>query len=216
MRRHVNQRIRRNWPRVAITQRGDGHYGTPEVTQLLENMHCSYILGLPGNARLTEIAWPWCEDVATRRATRGKAKIRRFFQTTYAAKSWSYQRRVIVRVEATSWAAAFDLSQPICKGVPSTFTKKLNARGRVENLLLTVCQQTAVRQRIKEHKLYAKTDRTSCHRWQANQFRLQLHTAAYWLLHQLRGVAPKRSRWRTATFETRRGSFLKSLSASNN
>jgi len=62
---------------------------------------------------------------------------------------------------------------------------------------------------IKEHKLYTKSDRTSCHRWEANQFRLFLHTAAYWLLHSLRGAAPKRSPWRTATFETIRRSFLK-------
>ena len=70
------------------------------------------------------------------------------------------------------------------------------ARGKMENL-------------IKEHKLYTKSDRTSCHRWQANQFRLFLHTGAYWLLLLLRGAAPKRSRWRTATFETIRRTFLK-------
>ena len=62
---------------------------------------------------------------------------------------------------------------------------------------------------IKEHKLYTRSDRTSCHRWEANQFRLFLHTGAYWLLLLLRGAAPKRSRWRTATFETIRRSFLK-------
>ncbi len=28
-----------------------------------------------------------------------------------------------------------------------------------------------------------------CHRWEANQFRLFLHTGAYWLLHQLRQAA---------------------------
>jgi hypothetical protein len=32
---------------------------------------------------------------------------------------------------------------------------------------------------------------------------------AYWLLHELRGAAPKRSIWRTATFETIRSAFLK-------
>src|SRR2546430_11920376 len=32
---------------------------------------------------------------------------------------------------------------------------------------------------------------------------------AYWLLHELRGAAPKRSIWRTATFETIRCTFLK-------
>ena len=61
----------------------------------------------------------------------------------------------------------------------------------------------------KEHKLYTKSDRTSCHRWEANQFRLFLHTGAYWLLLKLRGAAPKHSRWRSATFETVRRTFLK-------
>ncbi len=58
-------------------------------------------------------------------------------------------------------------------------------------------------------KLYTRSDRTSCHRWQANQFRLFLHMGAYWLLHGLRALAPKPSRWRTATFETLRRAFLK-------
>ena len=62
---------------------------------------------------------------------------------------------------------------------------------------------------IKEHKTYTKSDRTSCHRWQANQFRLFLHTGAYWLLLMLRNATPKRSKWRKATFETIRRNFLK-------
>ncbi|MDP6953976.1 MAG: transposase, partial [Alphaproteobacteria bacterium] len=45
--------------------------------------------------------------------------------------------------------------------------------------------------------------------WQANQFRLFLHSAAYWLLHQLRQAAPRLSPWRKATFETLRRAFLK-------
>ena len=61
---------------------------------------------------------------------------------------------------------------------------------------------------IKEHKLYTKSDRTSCHRWEANQFRLFLHTG----LLAAASVAPDRapsSPWRTATFETLRRAFLK-------
>ena len=45
--------------------------------------------------------------------------------------------------------------------------------------------------------------------WEANQFRLFLHSGAYWLLHQLRQAAPRRSIWRKATFETIRRAFLK-------
>ncbi len=195
--RHVIRRIRANWPRVAVTVRGDGHYGTPEVMDLLEGMGCHYILGLPGNARLKGIAHPWCEDAATRRALAGKDRMRRFFETSYAARSWSKPRRVIARIEASAM------------GSDARFVVT-NLTGRSKHLYEKLyCRRGAMENLIKEHKLYTKSDRTSCHRWEANQFRLLLHTAAYWLLHRLRGAAPKRSRWRTATFETIRRSFLK-------
>ena len=70
------------------------------------------------------------------------------------------------------------------------------ARGQAENL-------------IKAHKLHLASDRTSCSKATANQFRLVLHTAAYWLLHTLRGLAPKRSFWRAAQFDTLRLALIK-------
>ena len=79
--RHVIGRIRRNWPRVEITARGDGHYATPEAMEFLERQGCGYIFGLSGNARLNMIGQPWCEDAAVRRAGQGKDKVRRFFHT---------------------------------------------------------------------------------------------------------------------------------------
>jgi hypothetical protein len=39
---------------------------------------------------------------------------------------------------------------------------------------------------IKDFKRGLKADRLSCHRFLANQFRLLLHAAAYWLLDALR------------------------------
>ena len=198
--RHVIRRVRYNWPRVEIIVRGDGHYGTPEVMDLLEEQGCGYILGLPTNARLKLIGQPWCEDVATRRALSGAGhgdKVRRFFQTAYQAKSWSRARRVVARVEATSRGADIRFIVTNLPGRAKLLYEKIYcARGRMENM-------------IKDHKLYTKSDRTSCHRWEANQFRLFLHTGAYWLLHRLRRAAPRRSRWRTATFETLRRTFLK-------
>ena len=198
--RHVIRRVRYNWPRVEIIVRGDGHYGTPEVMDLLEEQGCGYILGLPTNARLKLIGQPWSEDVATRRALSGAGhgdKVRRFFQTAYQAKSWSRARRVVARVEATSRGADIRFIVTNLPGRAKLLYEKIYcARGRMENM-------------IKDHKLYTKSDRTSCHRWEANQFRLFLHTGAYWLLHRLRRAAPRRSRWRTATFETLRRTFLK-------
>lgn len=104
---------------------------------------------------------------------------------------------MIARVEATALGADVRFVVTNLTGRSKHLYEKVYcARGAMENL-------------IKEHKLYTKSDRTSCHRWEANQFRLMLHTAAYWLLHGLRDAAPKRSRWRTATFETIRSTFLK-------
>ena len=195
--RHVVGRIRHHWPRVEITVRGDGHYGTPEVMELLEDQGCGYILGLPGNARLSEIGHPWCEYAAVRRMHSRNDKVRRFFQTGYRAKSWSRERKVIARVEATTKGTDVRFVVTNLPGrAKLLYDKVYCARGRMENM-------------IKEHKLYTRSDRTSCHRWEANQFRLFLHTGAYWLLHQLRQTAPRRSLWRTATFETLRRAFLK-------
>ncbi len=195
--KHVIRRIRRHWPRVEITVRGDGHYGTPEVMELLESQGCGYIFGLSGNARLKEIGHPWGEDVAVRRAQQGKDKLRRFFQIGYRAKSWSRERKVVARVEATSKGCDIRFVVTNLPGRAKVLYDKVYcARGRMENM-------------IKDHKLYTKSDRTSCHRWEANQFRLFLHAGAYWLLHRLRQAAPRRSLWRQATFETLRRAFLK-------
>ena len=195
--KHVIGRIRRTWPRVEIILRGDGHYGTPEVMEFLEDQGCGYIFGLPGNTRLSKIGHPWCEDVAVRRVQTRKDKVRRFFQTRYQAKSWSRERTVIARVEATPKGSDIRFIVTNLPGKAKVLYEKVYcARGRMENM-------------IKEHKLYTRSDRTSCHRWEANQFRLFLHTGAYWLLHQLRQAAPRRSLWRKATFETIRRAFLK-------
>lgn len=56
--------------------------------------------------------------------------------------------------------------------------------------------------------LHTRSDKTARTRWQANQFRLFLHTAAQWLLHSVRLASPKRSHWRGATFETIRAVFV--------
>ena len=62
---------------------------------------------------------------------------------------------------------------------------------------------------IKAHKTHLASDRTSCHDAKANQFRLILHSAAYWLMHGLRAAAPKRSSWRLAQFDTLRTRLIK-------
>jgi len=70
------------------------------------------------------------------------------------------------------------------------------ARGNAENF-------------IKLHKSQLASDRTSCRDPKANQFRLVLHTAAYWLMLAMRSAAPKRSPLSTAEFATIRLRLIK-------
>ena len=196
--RRVVRRLRRHWPDADIAIRGDGHYGTPEVMDALEALGCCYIFGLPGNARLAAIASPWGEDAALRRLDEGTDACRAFFETEYAAKTWTRKRRVIARVDAaTDRGVDTRFIVTNMADNPGTLYQRVYCmRGRMENM-------------IKDHKLYTKSDRTSCHRWEANQFRLFLHTAAYWLLLTLRNAAPNYSPLRKATFDTIRNTFLK-------
>ena len=137
-----------------------------------------------------------------RRALSKSEKMRRFFQTGYAAASWSKPRKIVARVEASEQGSDIRFIVTNLPGRAKVLYEKVYcARGRMENL-------------IKDMKLYTRSDRTSCHRWEANQFRLFLHMGAYWLLHELRGAAPKRSIWRTATFETTATRSSRSLCAS--
>ena len=195
--RHVIRRIRRNWPRVKIMVRGDSHYCAPQVLDLLDKEVCHFSLGLSINKKLKALAAAWCEDVAMRRAISKKPVVRRYFQTSYQAGSWSKPVKVIARVEATE------------KGVDVRFVVT-DLPGRAKNHYEKVyCRRGRMENMIKDYKLYTRADRTSCHRWEANQFRLMLHMGAYWLLLGLRAAAPKRSAWRKATFETLRCAFLK-------
>jgi hypothetical protein len=101
------------------------------------------------------------------------------------------------------------LSSPTYRAEPCGFTRGPIAPAAGWKTSLLGMQPCPAGQRIKEDKFYTKSDRTSCHRWQANQFRLFLHISAYWLLHQLRRATPRRLLRRNTTLETFRRAFLK-------
>ena len=182
--------IRARWPRVDILVRGDSHYARHEAMTWCEQNRVGYIFGLPGNpALLTKVA-ALAEDAAVSRAQGEAENVRRFGELPYAAKTWSVERRVIARIEASPQGSDSRFIITNLKGAPRWLYESVYcARGQAENL-------------IKAHKLHLASDRTSCTSATANQFRLLIHTAAYRLLHTLRGLAPKTSFWRDAQFDT--------------
>jgi hypothetical protein len=195
--RHVVRAIRARWPKVEILIRGDGHYSRPEALDWLERNRVGYIFGLAGNKVLLRTVTPLAEDAAVARIAGEADKARRYADFRYAAKSWAVERRVIARVEASAQGSDSRFIVTNLRGTPRWLYETVYcARGQAENL-------------IKAHKLHLASDRTSCSKATANQFRLLVHTAAYWLLHTLRGLAPKASFWRDAQFDTIRLALIK-------
>jgi Transposase DDE domain group 1 len=195
--RHVIRAIRKRWPKVDILVRGDSHYGRPEAMAWCERNRVGYVFGLAGNRVLLRRVAALAEATAPERLEGGAAKVRRFGEFAYAAQTWNTERRVVARVEASDKGADSRFVVTNLAGTPRWLYEVVYcARGQAENL-------------VKAHKAHLASDRTSCSKATANQFRLVLHTAAYWLLHTLRGLAPKRSFWRDAQLDTVRFALIK-------
>ena len=71
------------------------------------------------------------------------------------------------------------------------------------------CGRGAMELFIKEHKTHILSDRTSCNRFEANKFRLFLHSVAYVLLQTFRRLHLQGSEFARAQFDTIRLKLIK-------
>src|SRR5712671_7428940 len=196
--KHVIKRIRRHWPKVDILVRGDSHYGRDEAMEWCEETQgVDYVFGFAGNDVLDALTREAADAIAVQRALWGKDRLRGFKAFRYGAKSWDKERRFVARIEATP--KGLDVRYVVTSlkaGARHLYETLYCARGNAENF-------------IKLHKSQLASDRTSCRDPKANQFRLILHTAAYWLMLAMRSAVPKRSPVSTAEFATIRLRLIK-------
>lgn len=196
--RRLVRRIRMHWPQTQITFRGDSHYGRKEAMEWCEQNGVRYIFGLAPNKVLAEQIFPRLDECCVRRAIGQLDKVRDFTTTRYAAKSWSRLRRVVARIEATRKGAdvRYVVTNIKTGSAKHLYENVYCARGQAENL-------------IKRHKSQLASDRTSCRSPLANQMRLILHTAAYWLMRTLRDAIPQPQPLASGEFSTLRLRLLK-------
>ena len=167
------KRLRQAWPRVGIVFRGDSGFCRHKMLSWCERAGVGYIVGLAKNPRLDDLAAAWMETAANDFANTG-LKQRLFGELAYAAGTWSTERRVIARIEHGLKGANPRYVVSNLEGEAQGLYEKLYcARGDMEN-------------RIKEQQLDLFADRTSCHGWWANQFRLLLSGMAYTLIETIR------------------------------
>jgi Transposase DDE domain group 1 len=169
-------RLRAAWPEVKITIRGDSGFCRWRLLRWCDSHGIGYVVGLAQNPALHRAGRD--EIARAERLFQKSGQPQRIFGSfSYAASTWDRKRRVIVKAEHTA------------QGANPRFIV-VNVPGDPQELYEDVyCQRGEMENRIKEQQLDLFADRTSCHRFLANQFRLILSSAAYVLVQALRRTA---------------------------
>ena len=171
----VVRALRQQWPGVRLLLRADSGFCRWKMLRWCERHGIRYVVGLAKNPRLNALsAALQAEAEARYQAT--KEKVRLFEAFEYQVHPWDRPRRVIAKAEHNAHGPNPRYVVTNVAGEPQPLYDEVYcARGEVEN-------------RIKEQQLDLFSDRTSCHAWWPNQFRLLLAALAYVLLEALRAL----------------------------
>lgn len=169
------KRFGQAWPNVRIIFRADSGFCRWKLHRWCENNSVGYITGLAKNNRLKRRARRTMTTARWRFRQSGQ-KQRLFEAFAYAAGTWDRPRRVIAKAEYSK------------QGENPRFVVT-NLTGDAQELYEQLyCQRGEAENRIKEQQLGLFADRTSCHDFLSNQFRVLLSAAAYVLMETLRRV----------------------------
>jgi hypothetical protein len=196
--RRIITHLRKVWKNTIIIVRGDGHFCSKELmawTAGQDKVH--FLTGLTGNKLLNDLARITINSAEKQFKSNGKP-VKRYHSFDYAAGSWSGKQRVIVKVEVSEKGTniRYVVTDIRCVRTKALYEHGYCARGHMELY-------------IKENKVHLLSDRMSCSRFEANQFRLFMHSAAYVLLHALREKMLQGTEYANATMKTIRLRLIK-------
>jgi hypothetical protein len=173
--RRIVRRLRGAWgEEVHIEIRADAGFAVPEIYDYCEKEGIGYTIGLISNPRLEALAEGLLSKAERESEEQEEGeKVRLVSSGSYRADSWEHSRRVVYKAEVLQ------------KGTNTRFVVTSRS-DQPEELYDWYVRRGEAEGWMKDFKLALKADRLSCHRFFANQFRLLLHAAAYWLLDALR------------------------------
>lgn len=195
--RRVIQFLRKSWKKTRIIVRGDSHFCSAELMDWAQGMEgVSFLTGLSGNQKLHAKTAATLRDAKIIFA-KTKKKVKLYTDFMYQAGSWKHPQWVVAKVEYSEKGAniRYIVSDFEC-GRKYLYEKFYCARGKMELY-------------IKDHKTYLHSDRSSCNSFEANQFRLFLHSAAYVLIHTLQNELLRATELAKATMKTLQLKVLK-------
>jgi Transposase DDE domain group 1 len=210
--KHITKLLRKHWPNTIIVWRGDSHYGRVEAMEWVEENDGDYIFGLPGNSTLDALAAETADNLRFHHAKSREPKVRTYTSFIYQAGSWTHPRKVVARLECSlqpDTGETITTSNGMRQEVDIRYVVT-SLKGPAQYLYEDVyCERGQMENLIKLHKAQLSSDRMSCHSATANQVRLALHTAAYWLMLAVRNAIPKKEPLAKAEFATIRERLIK-------
>ena len=182
--------LRAAFPRARFLVRLDGGFATPEIFDFLDaEPGLDYVVAMGKNAVLQRHAEPAMAVARAQSEASGRTE-HVYTDTRYAARTWSRERRVVIKAEVVRLKGREPRDNPrfVVTNLRQTprfvYEKVYCARGDIEN-------------RIEELLDGLQIDRTSCCKFWANQLRVLLTAAAYVLMQELRLRAARTSCART-------------------
>ena len=208
--KHVTKRLRTHWPNTRIVWRGDSHYGRVEAMEWAEDDGVDYIFGLAGNMTLDALVAETADNLRFHHAKSSQTKLRTYASFTYQAGSWTRPRKVVARLECSLQPDAGETTSTGMRQEVDIRYVVTSLKGTAQHLYENVyCQRGQMENLIKLHKAQLASDRMSCHSATANQVRLVLHTAAFWLMHCVRSAIPQTNPLARCEFATLRERLIK-------
>lgn len=172
--KRIVRKLRQAWGQgLHIEIRADAGFAVPEIYEYCEREGIGYTIGLISNPRLEALAKDLLERAKRESEEREGEKVRLVSSGSYRAGSWEHARRVVYKAEVLQKGTNTRFVVTSRSDQPTHLYDWYIRRGEAEGW-------------IKDFKRALKADRLSCHRFFANQFRLILHAAAYWLLDAVR------------------------------
>ena len=166
--RPIVERLKEAFPHTPISLRADIGFAGPELYEFCESHDIDFTIAAASN----EVYKRRSDELLARAVELAKTtgrKVKLYDHFPHQAGSWRRQFRVLVKVEADSIGTNRRFVVTNRPGDAARLFDFYEARGNHENM-------------IKELKLDLKADRLSCHRFEANAFRLVLTALACQLL----------------------------------
>ncbi len=161
-------RLKAAFPHTIIELRADAGFAVPRLYDFCERHKIGFTIAVGANEVFKNQAETLLQQaVSLFRATGEKARL--YAQFAHRAKTWRSHLRVLMKAEAGAEGTNLRFVVTNRPGDARRLFDFYEGRGQAENY-------------IKELKNQLKADRLSCHRFEANAFRLALHALAYQLI----------------------------------